>query len=568
MLWRMLKLALRPAPTAERLVQQALDLRDAGLQQEAEAVLRRAVRDHPDDAAAATNLAVQLLEQDRGAEAVRLLERALQLDPRCAPAHYNYAHVLRFNGKIAAAISHFEAAVAADPALAQAPEALLHALLEACDWDGAERVGGELRRRIATEPPGAWLPFVAPLTAMCLKLDAEHAKAIGAFHAPKPHARRACAATRTREGRRLRIAYLSHDFRSHPMGQMLAGAFALHDRERFEVYAYSTGPDDGSVYRKRVVDGVDRFIDIAKTSDDAAAAAIADAGVDLLIDLMGHTAGNRLGIPARRCAPVQAHFLGFPATTGAPYIDYYVGDAIASPPEVEPQFSERVIRVADCYQLNEGSAAFSAPPAQRAEHGLPEDGYVFCNFGSPVRIDRRSFALWMRILGAVPGSLLWLLRPSPIAIENMSREAARHGIDPKRLVFGKPLDKAAHLARLACADLGLDTLDWYNAHSTGADLLWSGVPLVTSPGSTFATRVAASLLRNADLPDLVVEDDDAYCATAISLATDRARNREVRARLLAARDYAPLFDTARLVRGLEDAYEAMYAATIRAPAGL
>jgi protein O-GlcNAc transferase len=559
MLWRLLKSGLRPARSAERLVQRALSLRREGRAREAEAVLRTAVLQHPRAAAAATNLAVMLLEQGRVPEAVPLLERAIDLDAGCAPARFNYAHVLRASGRLADAIPHYEAAVAADASFAPAHEALMFALLEACEWERAERLATELRDRTSHDEPEGWLPFVSPLTAMYLGLDPERCKAAAAFHAP-PAAPHAVFEREPRPaGARLRIAYLSGDFRDHVMGHLMGGAFSLHDRSRFEVHAYSHGIDDGSADRRRIAESVERFVDVSAMRDDEAAAAIADARIDVLIELMGHTTGNRLGILARRCAPVQAHFLGYPGTIGAPYVDYYIGDAIASPPELQAQFSERIVRVPDCYQLNDGAAAFALQPRRRAEFGIPADAFVFCNFGSPTRLDRRSFALWMRILDATSGSVLWLIRTSAAAAVNLKRAAAQRGIDPERLFFGEPLPKHAHLARAACADLGLDTLDWYNGHSTTADLLWAGVPVLTSPGKTFATRVATSLVHNAGLPELAARDDADYCARAVALARDRAAYDGIRARLHAARQTAPLFDTARLVRGLEQAYETMYA---------
>ncbi|HYH41369.1 MAG TPA: tetratricopeptide repeat protein [Burkholderiales bacterium] len=571
MLWRLLRSAIAPSRTAAHEVQRALGLTRAGRQVEAEQLLRAAVRQYPDDAAAATNLAVVLLDQDRAQEAVPLLQRALEIAPRFAPALFNYAHILRFSGRLAEAISHYEAATVEDPSFAPAYEALMQALLDACDWDGAERLGDELRRRAEHDAPETWMPFVSPLTAIFLGLDAERCKATAAFHAPKPAPRNRPSLLRPRraeDNRRLRVAYLSRDFRDHATSQLLGGALGLHDRTRFEVHAYSFGVDDGSSYRQGIIGSVDSFTDIAHMSDDEAATLIADARIDVLLDLAGHTTGNRLGILARRCAPVQAHYLGYPGTLGASYVDYFIGDPIASPPELDVQFTERVIRVPDCYQLNDCAAAFAIAPARRAEHDLPDEAFVFCNFASASRIDRRTFGLWMRILHAAPGSLLWLLHPSAATIENMSREATRRGVDPKRLVFGDFREKNAHLARLACADLALDTLEWCNGHTTTSDVLWAGVPTLTSPGQTFATRVAASLVLNAGLPELVVDSDDAYCTRAIELAHDRAGTAALRHRLRAARGSAPLFDTTGLVRGLEDAYEAMYAARIRPPAGL
>jgi protein O-GlcNAc transferase len=566
MLWRALRTALKPRGSAESLVSRALALRRDGRNAEAEALLRRAVREHPHDAAAATNLAVALLDQDLGPQGVSWLERALEIDAHFGPAHFNYGHILRANGRLADAITHYAAAVGAQPAMPEASEALMQALLDACDWDGAERLANELRARAMREAPRDWMPYVSPHTAVYLGLDAAQCKAVAAFHAPQYRGAAFANAAPRAEGRRLRIAYLSRDFRDHAVGHVLRSVFAHHDRSRFEVHAYSYGIDDGSVYRKAIEASVERFVDIAAATDDEAARSIADAGIDLLIDLMGHTTGNRLGILARRPAPVQAHYLGYPGTTGADYVDYFITDAIATPPRLEAQFSERIAHVPDCFMVSDGADALAAAKSSRAEHGLPRDAYVFCNFASASRVNRETFALWLQILEGAPGALLWLSKPSAPATDNLRRAAIARGVDPERLVFADRVrDKSAHLARLACADAALDTLGWYNGHSTTADLLWAGVPVLTSPGETFASRVAASLVSAAGLHDLVAAMPGDYVDTAVALAHDPARTRALRERLLDARDCAPFFDTPRLVRGLESAYEAMCAARSGAP---
>ncbi|HEX2827095.1 MAG TPA: tetratricopeptide repeat protein [Burkholderiales bacterium] len=561
MLWRALRSAFKPRASAEPRVRRALDLSRAGLHAEAEALLRRAVAEHPRDAAAATNLAVALLEQDRAAHAVTWLTRALEIDAGFAPAHFNYAHVLKINGRLADALSHYRAAAHARNAMPEAHEALMYAALEACDWDAAEAVAAELRERAAREPAELWMKRVSPLTAAYLGLDAGQCKAVAAFHAPPP-AREALVRRRDRSARpgRLRIAYLSRDFRDHPVGHVLKSALAHHDRSRFEVHAYSWGGGDDSVYRRAIADSVDRFVDISRMGDDEAARSIAGAGVDLAIDLMGHTTGNRLGILAKRPAPVQAHYLGYPGTTGAAYVDCFVGDAIATPAHLDAQFSERIVRVEQCFMVADGGDALAAPATSRAAHGLPGDALVCCNFGDPSRITRRTFELWLTILAREPRALLWLRKTNPLAAENLRARASACGLDPARIVFAERVaGKPAHLARLGCADLALDTLGWYNGHSTTADLLWAGVPVLTAPGETFASRVAASLVSAAGGGELVVDGDDAYADAALSLARDPARTRALHRQMLEARTSAPFFDTPALVRGLEDAFERMYA---------
>jgi protein O-GlcNAc transferase len=570
MLWRALRAAFRPRASAGPLIQRALDLRSEGRNAEAEALLRRAVREHPEDPGAATNLAVALLDQDRGQEAVSWLERALKIDDRFGPAHFNYGHVLRAGGRLADAITHYAAAARAQPPMPEASEALMQALLEACDWDGAEALAEHLRSRAARDPAREWMPHVSPHTAVYLGLEPAQCKAVAAFHAPKPADRAFSSADRTGpRPERLRIAYLSRDFREHAVGHVLRTVFAHHDRSRFEVHAYSFGIDDGSVYRRAIVSSVERFVDISSASDDQAARAIADAGIDVLIDLMGHTTGNRLGILARRPAPVQAHYLGYPATTGASYVDYFISDPIATPPGLEPDFSERVVHVPDCFMVSDGADALAAAQGSRTDHGLPDNAYVFCNFSDSARLDRSTFDLWLQILERAPAALLWLRKPNALAVDNLSACARARGVAPARLVFADRLPgKSAHLGRLACADLALDTLGWYNGHSTTADLLWAGVPVLTSPGETFASRVAASLVAAAGLHEIVAANPEDYADIAVALAHDPVRTRAFRNRLLDGRASAPFFDTARLVRGLESTYETMFAAKMRPPTGL
>lgn len=584
MLLRLLRSAFSPRSSAAPLIQRALDLRARGEFAEAERVLRSAVKDHPHNAIAATNLAVALLEQDQAQEAVALLQRAIEIDKRCAAAHFNYANVLRVSGRLAEAIEHYRAAKNADSEFAAAPEELMHTLLEACDWDGARSVADELRERVARSAAEHWMRFVSPLTAGYLQLGPDTCKRVAAYHAQAsfpirgkggmgvvshPSHRGRAVASEAERNERIRLAYFSRDFRDHAVGHVLRGVLALHDRSRFEVHAFSFGPDDGSVYRKAIAASVDRFVNVADKSDDEAARAISEAGIDVLVDLMGHTTGNRLGVLARRPAPVQVHYLGYAGTTGASYIDYFVTDAIAAPPRLKHHYTERISYVPDCFMVSDGKDALAAPTATRDEQKLPRDAYVFCNFANPSRIDRETFELWMQILEAVPHGVLWLKRSHTLVVENLRREAQTRGVDPGRLLFAERVaDKPAHLGRLALADLALDTIGWHNGHSSTADMLWAGVPVLTSPGETFASRVAASLVCASGVHELVVTTPADYVNSAIDLASDRAHGEALREKLAAARNSAPFFDTPRLVRGLETAYEAMYADKIRAPAGL
>jgi protein O-GlcNAc transferase len=569
-LWQLLRSAFTAGSSARSLVAQALVCRGSGRLQDAERTLRSAVSQFPRDADVLTNLAIVLLEQDQAQEAAELLQRALAADPGFAPAHFNFANLLRANGRLAEAIEHYRAAKSADASLVAAPEELMYALLETCDWDGARVEADELCDRVARSTTEEWLPFVSPLTALYLGLNADQCKAAAAHRAHqdargvKQAPTTGGAATTDRAQRasdkRIRIAYFSRDFRDHPVAHLLRGAFALHDRSRFEVHAYSFGPQDGSEYRREIAASVDRFVDISAATDDEAAAVISAARIDLLVDLMGHTTGNRLAVLARRPAPVQAHYLGYGGTTGAEWIDYFIGDDVVTPCELEPLFTEELVRVPNCFMMADGTEALSAPPTTRAAHGLPENACVYANFGNASRIDQATFALWMQILEAVPSGVLWLRRVDALAESNLKRAAESHHVDPQRIIFSERVpDKAMHFARLGLADLALDTIGWHNGHSTTADMLWAGVPVLTAPGATFATRVAASLVHAAGATELVVRDAEEYVATAVALGRNRLRALEAKRKLLAARTSAPFFDTAWRIRDLETAYLALLA---------
>jgi predicted O-linked N-acetylglucosamine transferase (SPINDLY family) len=573
MLRRLLRSAFQPPSSATPLVQRALDLRGQGRLADAESTLRAAVDQHPRDAIAATNLAVALLEQDKGDEAVALLERAIACDSGCAAAHFNYGNVLRVSGRLDQAIEHYRAAQNADHEFSAAPEQLMQTLLEACDWDAARTLADELRERVSARTAAEWMPFISPLTAVYLGLDEEKCKSVATYHAARVSAPRVKSRPahhrRTRTGARLRVGYISRDFRDHPVGHLLRTVLSLHDRARFEILAFSCGPDDGSIYRRSIAESVGRFVDIASKNDEEAARAIAACGVDVLIDLMGHTTGNRMGVLSHRPAPVQAHYLGYAGTTGAAYIDYFVSDAIVTPPYAHTAFTEEIAYVPDCFMVSDGSDAATATTGTRAEQHLPESAYVFCNLGNASRVTHETFGLWMAALKGVPNAVLWLKHSHALVVENLRREAARFAVDPARLIFAeRAADKSAHLGRLALADLALDTLGWHNGHTTTADMLWGGLPVLTSPGTTFASRVATSLVRAAGIEELVATDAEAYVKSAIRLGNSKAATDALHTQLIAQRASAPFFDTARLVRGLEAAYDGMFAAKIGASAGL
>ena len=426
---------------------------------------------------------------------------------------------------------------------------LVLARLGVCDWAGLEQEAQRTKARCVA----AGVPF-PPFTLLALGVaPAEFqlwARAWAERKAtPAAAPLRAYARSLPRPGGvRLRVGYLSADFRDHATATLVADLFALHDRGRFEAIGYNIGPADGSPLGRRMAGSLDRMVELRLLDDAAAAARIAEDDLDVLVDLMGYTTGNRVGILAHRPAPIQVNFLGFPAGMGSPLIDYIVADAVVAPREHQPLFDEAIIHLPHCYQPNDRSRPGPDPDATRPEHGLPEHGFVFCCFNTNYKIVPLVFDVWMRLLRETPGAVLWLLHSSDQAVANLKREAAARGIDEARLVFAPRVALPAHMARLGLADLFLDTAP-VGAHTTASAALWAGLPLLTVLGP--------SLLSAMGLPELVAPDLAAYEREALALAHDPRRLRELRQRIAANRRTSPLFDTPRFARAFETALERM-----------
>ena len=354
--------------------------------------------------------------------------------------------------------------------------------------------------------------------------------------------------------RRIRVGYVSYDFRNHPVGFVLPQIIELHDRNRFEIFAYSLCPDDGSDIRKRLVCVFDHFHDISEMSVAASAKYILADDIDILVDLQGWTAGDRAALFAMRPAPIQVNWLGFAGSVGSDRLaDFLIADPVVIPPENDALFSERVVRLPNCYLPMDATRPVGLPPSREAA-GLPVSGFVFCSMNNSYKFNPQVFDVWCRILDQTPGSFLWLTRPSGRGDENLLREAAARGIASERIIFAPFVQsRAEHLARLQLADLALDPSP-YNSHSTGIDLLWAGVPMITLLGDTFSGRVGASLLLAAGLPECIANTWDDYERLCIDLFRNPVRFQDLRRRLLESHSHAPLFDMKRFVAGLDQLY--------------
>jgi protein O-GlcNAc transferase len=521
--------------------------------EEALAIFERMLAISPDHPDALGNRVDLLHVLGRHEEAVAGYDSLLAAAPNDADALYKRGKSLWATGKREAAMESYEQARALGHPLAAGELAMCR--MRVADWRQAGDLAALLRARIAEGE------YVDPFLTLVFGLHPrEQLRCAVRFvrmkvpAAPKPFLH----TTATRSDK-LRIAYLSSDFRQHPVGVAIAELIERHDRTRFEIIGVSYGANDASDTRARIVKACDEFHDVASDSDDRRVATLLNGlQVHIAVALNGLTGGGRLGVLAHRPAPIQVSYLGYAGTTGADFIDYVLADETVLPFDQQPFFAEKIVQLTGCYHANDATRQVPARAPTRSELGLPEQGLVFCCFNQSYKVTAPVFDVWMRLLGQAPGSVLWLTRMDDLTHANLRREAAARGIDPDRLIFAPRVDRIEdHLARQRAADLFLDTLP-YNAHSTTCDALWSGVPVVTCIGDSFAGRVAASMLEAAGLPELVTHSLEHYEALALELANDPARLSSIRRKLADNRTACPLFDGDRFRRNIEAAYTTMW----------
>ena len=350
---------------------------------------------------------------------------------------------------------------------------------------------------------------------------------------------------------------MSGEFREQATSYLTAELFEIHDRSRFEISAISTGPDDRSQMRTRLEAAFDKFVDASGASDRNIAELLVQSEIDIVVNLNGYFGVERTGVFAMRPSPVQVNYLGFPGTMGADYVDYIIADRQVIPEDQRPFYSENVVYLPEVYQANNSTKHIDERVPTRAELGLPNSGFVFCCFNNNHKIMPEMFDIWCRLLRKVEGSVLWLLEANAVAGRNLRQEAEKRGVSAERIVFAPPIPLAKHLARIRVADLFLDTLP-HNAHTTTSDALWAGIPVLTCVGSTFAGRVAGSLLWAIGLPELITSSLDEYEALATKIAGDPSVLEDFKAKLARNRGSWPLFASDRFRRHLERAYVEMW----------
>jgi protein O-GlcNAc transferase len=520
--------------------------------EEALTAFDRALMLHPNLAEAWLGRGNALCERHHYDNAVAAYDRALALNPNLAEAWFGVGNVSVYLKENAKALDTYDRALALKPDIRFGTGDRLHVKLSLGHWTNFD---AEISDVVSAVQAGK--PVISPFQFLAVSASpADQLQCAKRFMADQP-AFPAIWRGEIYAHERIRIGYFSADFCSHPVAQLAVGLIEAHDKSRFETVAISFGPDDGSQLRRRLKAAFEEFHDVRELSDADVATLIRRREIDIIVDLTGLTRYNRFCLLSRRVAPVQVNFLGYPGTMGHQCMDYIIADRTIIPEEDFQYYSERVAWLPETYQANDNKNTISERNPTRHECGLPENAFVFCCFNNTYKITPEIFGIWMKLLTATAGSVLWLIGTNTTAETNLRREAERRGVSPDRLVFASKMPLADHLARSAQADLFLDTMP-YNAHTTGSNALWAGVPLLTCLGSTFASRVAASLLRAVGLDELVTLSLQDYEATALKLAHDPAHLRALRDRLARNRDIYPLFDTARFTRHIEAAYTTMW----------
>ena len=570
-------LALQPK-NAEALHTKGRALKQQEQLAHAEPLLRTATELKPMDADMLVSYADCLVSLQQHAQAISLLERALAMNPIRGNAYVVGGKALAAQGRHQEAIANFNKALEIEPTLASAHywksiseqqlkmyREALHSLqlcdadlsltqpvrMGMCDWSGfEENVATACAQAIDKKRP----PFLFLAMVDDPQIHFELARAY--LKSRNILAGAQVVFPQRREGR-IRVGYFSSDFYSHATMYLMAELFDSHTKDLFEIHAFSFGMQVFDGMRNRIECAVEYFHDVSSKSDRDIAALARDLGIDIAVDLKGFTWEGRPGIFANRCAPVQVSYLGYPGTTAADYMDYVIADTVVLPESLQPFFTEKVVYMPHSYQVNDRHRMIADRVFTRAELGLPTNGFVFCCFNNNHKIFPKTFDSWMRILHAVPGSVLWLLKDNVAAAENLIYEAKNRGISEDRLIFASRAPVDEHLARHRVADLFLDTLP-YNAHTTTSDALWSGLPVLTLKGHAFAGRVAASLLTAVGLPELVTHTEQDYESQAIHLATCPEDLAAVREKLRKLLPDSPLFDGQRFTRNLEKAYQIMF----------
>lgn len=526
-----------------------VDLAQLRRYEEALLSYEKALNLRPDDATTWSNKGIALNALSRFSEALAAYEQAIRLKPEYAQAWANKAAFLHDQKQYSQAIIAYEEALRLDPDAHYVAGEMLHAKMKICDWNNVSAEINQLERSIeGNQLVSSPFPMVvaSSLEAINYQVARLYTKdQFPIFVKPKFHLKD--------ENQKIRIGYFSNDYFNHATAYLIAELFELHNRQLFEVFAFSFSPDTKDSMQKRLMKNFDQFIDVSNMSNQDVATLSRQMKIDIAIDLKGYTTNSRPEIFALGAAPLQINYLGYPGTMGGDFMDYIIADTILIPECNQKYFSEKIIYLKNSYQVNDSKRKISDHKFSRAEFNLPDDKFIFCCFNNNFKILPATLDLWARILSKVPDSVLWLLEDNLLAKQNLILQAESRGIAKERLIFAGRMDLPEHLARHQLADLFLDTLPC-NAHTTASDALWAGLPVLTQLGETLAGRVAASLLRAIDLPELITSDLTAYEDLAVELATNPLKLQQIKEKLASNRMSTPLFNGKLFTEGLEEAF--------------
>lgn len=520
---------------------------------------KRAIKIEPNYSKAHSNLGVSYKNIGKAELAMEHLEKTYELQPD-ADALYNLGAVSKDLNKVEDAIDFFTKAISLNPHHQDAYANLIEIKRAACDWEGLEGLVKSFDLITDNSLKAGVYVGITPFMDVYLHENSEHNLQVARSWsnrfketANSLSGGASYAFDKKRTSKRIKVGYLSNDYYDHATAHLMLSFFRRHDRNKFEIFAYSYGKDDKSIYRKGIKRDCDQFVDIKKYSFKKAADRIYKDKIDILVDLKGHTKGSRLEICALKPAPIQMTYLGFPGTTGGNYMDYIISDNIVTPKRHAKYYTEKYVLLPGSYQINDDEKKISKENFTRSDFNIPEGSFIFSCFNSTYKIDPLTMASWINILKRVPKSFLWLYSSNPVAVKNMRRMIKKKGIDPKRVKFSGPVSNAQHLRRISLSDLALDTFI-YNGHTTTSDALWTGVPVVAKMGNHFASRVSASILTAVGLKELITKTDKEYVNLAVSLAKDKKKLDNIRKKLSKNRLTYPLFDTKGFVNNLEKAY--------------
>ena len=542
-----------PTPKQSKMIQEAVALHQSGQLDAAETQYRKLLNFLPSNINLLTNLGTIALQKGNLEDGVRIIGKSLQINPNQPYALINRGNALQDLKRLDEALASYDRAIVLKPDIDFILGSSLHTKMHLCLWDDLAHRLNELTYKINNNEKVAF-PF--PIMALLDDPAVQRKTAEIYVNEKYPQSHVLSKIDRYPHHPKIRIGYFSADFHNHATMHLMAELFESHNKDKFELIAFSFGPDHQDEWRQRALLCFNQFVDVRFKSDRDIALLARKMEIDIAVDLMGFTADFRTGIFAEKSAPIQVYYLGYPGTMGVDYIDYLIADRTLIPEDKQQHYSEKIVYLPHSYQVNVSKRSVTETALTRQELGLPDTGFVFCCFNNNYKITPTTFAGWMRILKAVEGSVLWLFESNSSAVNNLRKEVVKFGINEDRLIFAKRMPIADHLNRIQMADLFLDTLPC-NAHTTTSDALRMGLPVLTLIGHAFASRVAASLLNAVNLPELITTSQEQYESLAIELAMHPEKLKTIKDKLASNLPTAPLYDTPLFTKHLESAYMTM-----------